>query len=152
MTVQAHAQTLNLPESFHLRPTLHQDTWMAAFPGGHVSGILFELVQALPNPVGGGWTRTDTGMCVPLWTTIPIALISSLEIVRCGCLQGCTNRRCPCVKATFQCTAVCMWWYLRAVNDHFLYFYKSYFSLFVNKHSIQFILLSNKYMILLTIT
>ena len=62
-------------------------------------GSLLELAPRLPSPADWGWIRLDTGSYSPLWTTIPQASITSLELVRCGCPQGCRSRQCKCVKA-----------------------------------------------------
>ena len=87
---------------------LYQHILRAAYQGGHVWGSLLELAPRLPSPADWGWIRLDTGLYSPLWTTIPQASITSLELVRCGCLQGCRSRQCKCVKAALQCTALCV--------------------------------------------
>ena len=40
------------------------------------------------------WIELDTGMYSPLWTTIPQASLSSLDLVIYGYLQVCRSRQC----------------------------------------------------------
>ena len=55
-----------------------------------------------------GWIELDTGMYSPLWTTIPQASKSSLDLVRYGCLQGCISRKC----SSPVYDPLCLWWQL----------------------------------------
>ena len=45
--------------------------------------------KRLPSPANCDVIELDTGMYSSLWTTIPQASKSSLDLVRYGCLQGC---------------------------------------------------------------
>ena len=67
---------------------LHQHILRAAYQGGHIWGQVLNLSPALPSQDEWGWMKQETGLFCPLWTTIPQASLTSLELVRCGCLQG----------------------------------------------------------------
>ena len=54
------------------------------------------------------WIELDTGMYSPLWTTIQQASISSLNLMRYGCLQGCRSRQC----SSLVYDHLCLWWQL----------------------------------------
>ena len=54
------------------------------------------------------WIELDTGMYSPLWTIIPQSSISSLNLMRCGCLQGCRSRQ--CISPVYD--PLCLWWQL----------------------------------------
>ena len=54
------------------------------------------------------WIELDTGMYSPLWTTIPQASISSLNLMKYGCLQGYRSRQC----SSPAYGPLCLWWQL----------------------------------------
>ena len=58
------------------------------------------------------WTELDTGMYSSLWTTILQASISSLNLMRYGCLQGCRSRQC----SSPVYDPLCLWWQLWTLN------------------------------------
>ena len=54
------------------------------------------------------WIELDPGMYSPVWTTIPQASLSSLDLVRYGCLQGRRSRQCSSPVYDH----LCLWWQL----------------------------------------
>ena len=63
------------------------------------------LDPVMPDPSDWGWTKERTEW-QPLWTTLPEASKSCHELIRCGCVKGCTGR-CKCAKAAIKCTDLC---------------------------------------------
>ena len=93
-----------------LSPTqaaLHQHILRAAYQGGHIWGQKLDFSPSIPSPDEWDRVQLDTGLFCPLQTTIAQASLTSLELVRCGCLQGCKTKRCKCNKAALQCTVLC---------------------------------------------
>ncbi|KAK2561655.1 hypothetical protein P5673_015007 [Acropora cervicornis] len=64
-----------------------------------------QSVQMVPSPEGWGWCEMD-GTWKPVWMTLPEAAKACLELLKCGCKQGCTGR-CKCRKANLPCTGLC---------------------------------------------
>ena len=64
-----------------------------------------QSVQMVPSPEGWGWCKMD-GTWKPVWMTLPEAAKACLELLKCGCKQGCTGR-CQCRKANLPCTGLC---------------------------------------------
>ena len=62
----------------------------------------------LPSTKDWGWTQQDTDneRWTPIWTTLPPATQSCLELLKCGCTKGC-SRNCRCKKAELPCTSLC---------------------------------------------
>ena len=72
---------------------LHQHILLAAYLGGHIWGQMLGLAPSIPSPDEWGWVQLVTGLFNPLWTAVAQASLASLELVRCGCLQGCKTKR-----------------------------------------------------------
>ncbi|KAK2549911.1 hypothetical protein P5673_029513 [Acropora cervicornis] len=49
-----------------------------------------QSVQMVPSPEGWGWCEMD-GTWKPVWMTLPEAAKACLELLICGCKQGCTE-------------------------------------------------------------
>lgn len=60
----------------------------------------------LPPPAGNGWRLSD-GQLEILWSTLPSAPDSLIECIDCKCKTGCGTKRCSCLKADLECTALC---------------------------------------------
>jgi len=50
----------------------------------------------VPSPEGWDWCEMDATW-KPVWMTLPEAAKACLELLKCGCKQGCTGR-CKCRK------------------------------------------------------
>ena len=94
----------------YLPPTeaaLSQHVKRAAYQSGYVWYRSLQPQQELPSPELWGWIREDEpSEWQPLWTTMPDVTQSCSELVSCKCKKGCT-KRCKCVKAALECTALC---------------------------------------------
>jgi hypothetical protein len=86
---------------------LEQHMKRSLFQGGYVWGQVLVPQPVLPSPTSWGWRHTEDGSYEPLWTTLPEASKSCLELVSCGCKKGCRNR-CKCKNANLQCTGLCV--------------------------------------------
>ena len=75
---------------------LYQHILKAAYQGSWVWAIA-RTGEMITKSSKLGWIRQDTWMYSTLWTTIPQASISSLDLVRYGCLQG----------AALKCSTLC---------------------------------------------
>ena len=60
----------------------------------------------VPSPKGHGWDIKDNDISI-VWTTLPAAPLALLELLRCGCLSGCSGARCRCFKNNVSCTDAC---------------------------------------------
>lgn len=89
------------------KEALRQHVLRAAYQAGHVWGQTCVLQPHLPPPEEWGWMKSEDGSFTPFWTTLPQVSESSKELIRCGCLTGCTNRRCKCVRHELLCTELC---------------------------------------------
>jgi len=92
----------NIPPTQH---ALMQHTKRAAFQGGHVWGQCQITSPDLPDPGEWGWQKTS-GVWEPLWSILPEASRACMELIRCGCIKGCTGR-CKCLNHAFKCTHLC---------------------------------------------
>ncbi|XDV18177.1 hypothetical protein PO909_023930 [Leuciscus waleckii] len=59
----------------------------AVYQGGHCWGQTFEEAPNMPFPTDWGWI--DPSDWRPLWSTLPQASQSILELLNCGCKKGC---------------------------------------------------------------
>ena len=94
----------NIPPT---QAALLQHILRSTYQGGHVWGQCLVKQQHLPSPGDWGWFKEETEKAwSPVWTMLPEALHSCLELISCTCrtLQ-CT--RCKCAKANLPCTALC---------------------------------------------
>ena len=85
---------------------LLQHTKRAIYQGGHVWGQALIRSPVVPSPETCGWQKSATQGWQPLWTTLPEAVASCSELLRCGCLKGCRGL-CKCVRAALKCTSLC---------------------------------------------
>jgi hypothetical protein len=87
---------------------LLQHAKRAVFQSGHCWGNCLKVSPQRPPPSEWGWVGDSTQTWEPLWSTIPHASQSCLELLRCGCKseKGCAGR-CKCVRAELPCTALC---------------------------------------------
>ena len=60
----------------------------------------------LTPPAGNGW-RLSNGQLEIVWSTVPSAPNSLIECIDCKCKTGCKTKRCSCLKAGLECTALC---------------------------------------------
>ena len=75
---------------------------------GHCWEQCLVCIPELPSPSEWGWTRSESDVWQPLWSTLPEASKVFQELVKCGCKaeRGCKGR-CKCLKAGISCTALC---------------------------------------------
>ena len=87
---------------------LLQHAKRAVFQSGHCWGNCLKVSPQRRPPSEWGWVGDLTQTWEPLWSTIPHASQSCLELLRCGCKseKGCAGR-CKCVRAELPCTALC---------------------------------------------
>ena len=87
---------------------LFQHAKRAVFQAAYVWGQSLLRSPELPDPADWGWTKNNSNMWQPLWTTLPEACKSCQELIKCGCKveRGCRGR-CKCVKAGVACTSYC---------------------------------------------
>ena len=87
---------------------LHQHVKRSTYQAGHCWGNSFVSSPPFPCPSEWGWVKVANDMWAPLWMTIPQALQSCQELLKCGCKseRGCAGR-CKCVKAELTCAALC---------------------------------------------
>uniref|UniRef100_UPI00358E7494 uncharacterized protein n=1 Tax=Myxine glutinosa TaxID=7769 RepID=UPI00358E7494 len=52
------------------------------------------------------WQKSAMQGWQPVWTTLPEAVASCSELLRCGCQKGCRGL-CKCVRAALKCTSLC---------------------------------------------
>jgi hypothetical protein len=93
----------------HIPPSkaaLVQHIRRAAFQAGHVWGQALVPKPTLPSPSDWGWQLLPEGSWTPLWTTLPEAVKSCRELVKCNCKKRCSGR-CQCKKANLKCTQLC---------------------------------------------
>ena len=87
---------------------LRLHTKRCAYQAGHCWGKALVPSHPLPCPSEWGWVQSASQVWEPLFMTLPEASQSCQELLKCGCKidKGCT-RRCKCVRAELQCTALC---------------------------------------------
>ena len=87
---------------------LLQHAKRVAYQAGHCWGQCLVCIPELPSPSEWGWTRSESDVWQPLWSTLPEASKVCQELVKCGCKaeRGCKGR-CKCLKAGMSCTALC---------------------------------------------
>ena len=90
------------------RDALVLHTKRAIMQASHCWSHTEQLLIDLPSPKDWGWTKEDTGFekWTPVWTTLPPAVESCSELLKCGFTKGC-SRNCHCKKAELPCTALC---------------------------------------------
>ena len=86
---------------------LYQHILKAAYQGSCVR-VSTETGEMITKSSKLRWIELDTGMYSPLWTIIPQASKSSLDLVRYDCLQGCRSRKCS--STVYE--PLCLWWQL----------------------------------------
>ena len=86
---------------------LYQHTLKAANQGSCV-GVSTRTGEMITKSSKLFRLEPDAGIYSPLWTTIPQASLSSLDLVIYGCLQGCRNRQC----SSPVYDPLCLWWQL----------------------------------------
>ena len=80
----------------------------AVFQASHIWNKSLSKQLGIPSPEDWGWV-TDRGEgeeLVPKWISLPPAVQSCSELIKCGCKKGCA-RNCRCKKAELPCTALC---------------------------------------------
>eukprot|EP00058_Branchiostoma_floridae_P011619 XP_002597107.1 hypothetical protein BRAFLDRAFT_76362 [Branchiostoma floridae] len=82
---------------------LHQHMRRAILQGGHHWGRNTTPCRQLPSPAEWGWTGEEEWR--PLWTTLPEAVESCPELLKCKCRTRCTA--CKCAQAQLKCTVYC---------------------------------------------
>ena len=87
---------------------LLQHAKRVAYQTGHCWGQCLVCIPELPSPSEWGWTRSESDVWQPLWSTLPEASNVCQELVKCGCKaeRGCKGR-CKYLKAGMSCTALC---------------------------------------------
>ena len=65
--------------------------------------VVAKTKRLVPEAEGWGWTCMDNTW-KPVWMTLPEAVKACLELLKCGCRQGCASR---CAKANLPCTELC---------------------------------------------
>ncbi|MES9883628.1 MAG: hypothetical protein ABW185_22465 [Sedimenticola sp.] len=65
-----------------------------------------EATPNLPSPDGHGWKVTADEITVD-WMDLQPAPKAVLELIKCGCTQGCGGNRCSCVRNRLLCTDCC---------------------------------------------
>ena len=88
------------------KAALIQHTKRATYQAGYCWGQVMIAAPVLPSPSDWGWTRKEPNGWEVNWTTLPEATKACRELLRCGCKKGC-RRKCKCLKAALQCTALC---------------------------------------------
>ena len=74
----------------------------ARFKSSSIWYTSLQSVEIVPSPEGWSWCEMD-GKWKPVWMTLPETAKACLELLKCGCKQGCTGR-CKCKKANLPCT------------------------------------------------
>ena len=64
---------------------LFQHAKRAVFQAAYVWGQSLLRSPELPDPADWGWTKNNSNMWQPLWTTLPEACKSCQELIKCGC-------------------------------------------------------------------
>jgi hypothetical protein len=85
---------------------LLQHTRRAVYQGAHIWGQALVPSPVVPCPSEWGWTRMPDSTWLPLWSTLPEAEKTCLELIRCTCKEECYGN-CKCVKAVLRCTDLC---------------------------------------------
>ena len=80
----------------------------SGLPSWTLLGQCLVCIPELPSPSEWGWTRSESDVWQPLWSTLPEASKLCQELVKCGCKdeRGCKGR-CKCLTAGMSCTALC---------------------------------------------
>ena len=86
------------------KDALVQHLKRAVYQGGHCWGQALEVAPEMPSPTDWGWMNPHDWR--PLWSILPQASQSLLELLSCGCRKGC-HGHCKCKKASLKCTALC---------------------------------------------
>ena len=86
---------------------LHQHAKRSTYQAGYCWGNSLGLSPSYPCLSEWGGVKVAKDMWEPLWMTIPQALQSCQELLKCGCKseRGCAGR-CKCIKAEISCTAL----------------------------------------------
>lgn len=87
---------------------LIQHTKRVAYQAGYVWGQSLMADPELPCPSKHGWKRSPAQTWEPIWTTLPEASVSCLQLIKCTCKpeKGCSGR-CKCAKSNLKCTSLC---------------------------------------------
>ena len=104
-----HLFTKRAREIRNIPPTsnaLLQHIKRAAYQAGHIWASSLVAYPSYPSPECWGWVKDDTGCWQPLWTTLPPAVKSCRQLIKCGCKKECKSH-CRCTKASLNCTALC---------------------------------------------
>ena len=97
---KCNRQIQNIPPT---KAALHQHILRSTYQGGFVWGSL-EADHVLPSPQLWGWQWTNDSW-KPLWTTLPEAVLSLTELMRCACKTK-AYKTCKCAKAHLPCTVM----------------------------------------------
>ena len=81
---------------------LEQHARPAALQGGYIWGHAHEPRLLGVSPAEWGWTK-ESGKWMPLRSSLPIASEACRDLIRCGCVKGCTGQY-KCVKAAMHFT------------------------------------------------
>ena len=103
-----HGRGINIGAIPSSHDALLQHTKRSVYQAGYCwSNSLVPSIR-LPCPSEWGWVKGSKELWEPLWLTIPQALQSCQQLLKCGCKseRGCTGR-CKCVRAKLPCTALC---------------------------------------------
>ena len=64
---------------------LLQDAKRVAYQAGHCWGQGLVYIPELPSPSEWGWTRPESDVWQPLWSSLPEASKLCQQLVKCGC-------------------------------------------------------------------
>ena len=85
----------NIPPT---QAALTQHVRRAVYQGGHIWGQALIARPEYPDPSSWGWNKKQSGTSTtwtPLWSTLPPASATCIELLCCGCTKGC-HGRCKC--------------------------------------------------------
>ena len=92
----------NIPPS---QAALLEHSKRAAFQAGHIWGQTLVSEPEVPTPGEWGWEELDKKWSI-LWTKLPEASKSCLELLCCKCQKACRGN-CKCYKRNLRCTSLC---------------------------------------------
>ena len=92
----------NIPPS---QAALLEHSKRAVFQAGHIWGQTLVSEPEVPTPGEWGWEELDKKWSI-LWTQLPEASKSCLELLFCKCQKVCKGN-CKCYKRNLKCTSLC---------------------------------------------